>query len=56
MAAENRQIFLRYAGEIGMHGEKFKEIAESGQADAFMPTVRQMVQTCNACHDRFRDM
>lgn len=56
MTTENRETFLRYAGEIGMHGERFKEIAAGGQAEAFMPAVRQMVQTCNACHDRFRDM
>ncbi len=51
-----RPLFTAYATELRGHARRFEGIAASSEAEAFMPAMRETVQTCNACHDRFRDM
>lgn len=51
-----RPLFTAYATELRGHAKRFEGIAASSEAEAFMPAMRETVQTCNACHDRFRDM
>lgn len=50
------EIFNQYVSELGGHGKAINEIAASERAKEFMPAMNKVVQTCNACHDRFRSM
>ena len=56
LTSEEQDLFIKYSNEVGGHGRTFEEIATTERSEAFMPAMRQTVQTCNACHDRFRDM
>lgn len=51
-----REMFAQYAEELAKHGKALQEVSASERARAFVPAMNKMVQTCNACHDRFRSM
>lgn len=56
LTPEEQGLFVKYSDELGEHSKAFEEIAATARSEAFMPTMKRTVQTCNACHDRFRDM
>lgn len=56
MKPDERQRFVQYARDLDNHGKALNDVATSERVKDLKPVMKRMVQTCNACHNQFRDM
>lgn len=56
LSREHRKNFIALARQLGTHGQEIRWLAKSYRIEELNPALNRMVQTCNACHNRFRNM
>jgi len=56
LTLRERKEFLGFANRLVRQADGVKQLADSGRSRALQTAMRNMIATCNSCHDRFRDM
>jgi len=56
LSPKQKKQFSMFARRLSEQANAMKRLADGGNGRALRSSMRRMIATCNACHDRFRNM